>query len=143
MDAYRLSVFAHIFSSILLVGLALFWVIMDVALRRRFAPAEALAMLGAAQASRWPHVAVPYKLRLPLPWLTWAVISIIWASGIVASTLGAHALARDWWLKWLLVAILTATQLAMTRRVVPSLFRPQLLLLLVTIGASAWLTRFH
>lgn len=143
MDAYRLSVFAHIFFSILLVGLALFWVIMDVALKRRFAPAEAAGFLGAAQASRWPHVVVPWSLRLPLPWLTWAVVAVTWASGIFASSLGSHALSGDWWLKWLLVAVLTVTQLLMTRRVVPALFRPQLLLLLVTIGVSAWLTRFH
>ena len=143
MDAYRLSVFTHIFFSILLVGLALFWVVMDVSLRRRFAPAEAIGFLATAQASRWPHVAVPWSLRLPLPWLTWAVIAVIWASGIVASSLGSHALSRDWWLKWLLVAVLTVTQVLMTRRIAPGLFRPQLLLLLVTIGVSAWLTRFH
>jgi hypothetical protein len=68
---------------------------------------------------------------------------VTWASGICASSLGAHALSRDWWLKWLLVVILTVTQLLMTRRVVPALFRPQLLLLLVTIGVSAWLIRFN
>jgi len=142
MDAYRLSIFAHILFSILLVGLALFWVVMDVALRRKFAPAEALSFLGFAQAARWPHVVVPWKLRLPMPWLTWAVVAVTWASGLVASSLGSHALSRDWWFKWLLVAILTVTQLLMTRRVVPALFRPQLLLLVVTIGVSAWLTRF-
>jgi len=143
MDAYRLSVFTHILFSILLVGLALFWVVMDVALRRKFALAEALAHLGSAQAARWPHVVVPWKLRLPMPWLTWAVVAVTWASGLAASSLGSHALTRDWWLKWLLVAILTVTQLLMTRRVVPALFRPQLLLLVATIGVSAWLTRFN
>lgn len=143
MDAYRLSVVAHVFFSILLVGLALFWVVMEVALRRRFAPAEARGFLASAQASRWPHVVVPWKLRLPMPWLAWAVVAVTWASGFAASSLGTHALSRDWWLKWLLVAILTVTQLLMTRRVVPALFRPQLLLLLATIGVSAWLTRFH
>jgi hypothetical protein len=143
MDAYRFSVLAHMFFSILLVGLALFWVIMEIALKRRFALAEALGMLGAAQASRWPHVVVPYSLRLPLPWLTWVVVAVTWASGMAASGLGSHALARDWWLKWLLVAILTVMQLLMTRRVAPSLYRPQLLLLLATIGVSAWLTRFN
>jgi hypothetical protein len=143
MDAYRLSVLVHILFAILLVGLALFWVIMDVALRRRFALADALGMLDLAQASRWPHVAVPYRLRLPLPWLTWAAVAVTWASGIAASSLGSHALSRDWWLKWLLVAILTVMQLLMTRRIAPSLYRPQLLLLLATIGVSAWLTRFN
>jgi hypothetical protein len=143
MDAYRITVFAHVFFSILLVGLALFWVIMHVALKRRFPLAEAIGMLGAAQASRWPHVVVPYRLRLPLPWLTWSVVALTWASGIAASKLGAHAMSRDWWLKWLLVAILTVSQFLMTGRVAPALYRPQLLLLLVTIAVSAWLTRFH
>ncbi len=143
MDAYRLSGAAQIVFSILQVGLALVWVERDVSLRRRFAPAEAVGLLGTAQASRWPHVVVPWSLRLPLPWLTWAVVAVTWASGICASSLGSHALSRDWWLKWLLVVILTVTQLLMTRRVVPALFRPQLLLLLVTIGVSAWLIRFN
>jgi hypothetical protein len=142
MDAYRLSVFTHILFTILLVGLALFWVIMDVALKRRFAPAEAVALLGTAQASRWPHVVVPWSLRLPLPWLTWAVVAVTWASGFAAGALGTHAPSRGWWLKWLLVAVLTVSQLLMTRRIVPALFRPQLLLLLAVIGVSAWLTRF-
>jgi hypothetical protein len=87
-------------------------------------------------------VVVPWSLRLPLPWLTWAVVAVTWASGFAAGALGTHAPSRGWWLKWLLVAVLTVSQLLMTRRIVPALFRPQLLLLLAVIGVSAWLTRF-
>src|SRR5262245_39522215 len=113
MDPYRFSVFAHILFSILLVGLALFWVIMQVALRRRAATGEALRLLGIAQLARWPHVAVPLAWRISLPWLTWLVMAGAWASGIASSTLGGHSLSGDWWPKWLLIAVVTACQLAM------------------------------
>lgn len=141
MDWLRLSVFAHIFFSILLVGLALFWVIMQTALGRRFAAAEAQRLLQVTQSARWPHVGVPYAWRLPLPWLTWAVILGAWVSGILNATLGGEFRWSEWWPKWALVAMLALLQLLMTPRPRPALFRPYLAFLLVTVAASAWLTR--
>ena len=93
MDTYRFSVLAHLFFSILLIGLALFWFIMRIALKRRFAAGDATRLLTVAQAARWPHVAVPYKWRLPLPWLTWAVIAGTWISGILIM----NATGRSTW----------------------------------------------
>lgn len=142
MDTYRLSVFVHLFFSLLLVGLALFWVIMGIALSRRFAPGEATRLLGVAQASRWPHVGVPYQWRLPLPWITWAVIAGAWISGFVSAMAIGRPLWTEWWLKWALLAVVTVLQLLMTLRIRPELFRVQLAALLVTIAVSAWLARF-
>lgn len=142
MDPYRLSVALHLVFSILLVGLALFWVIMRIALARGRAPAESLRLLGIAQGARWPHVVVPHSLRIPIPWLTWLVVAGLWASGFLGASLGSHAVSGVWWPKWLLVGIVTALQLAMTLRVRPALFAPQLALLLATIAVSGWLTRF-
>lgn len=142
MDMYRLSVLAHLFFSILLIGLALFWVIMRIALGRRFEPAEATRLLAVAQASRWPHVAVPYKWRLPLPWLTWAVIAGAWISGILIAKSTGHLPWMEWWPKWTLVIVVTVMQARMTLRVRPGLFHAQLAALLATIAVSAWLARF-
>ena len=94
MDTYRLSVFAHLFFTILLIGLALFWFIMRIALKRRFSDGDATQMLAVAQASRWPHVAVPYKFRLPLPWITWAVIAGVWISGILIMNATGRSTSR-------------------------------------------------
>jgi hypothetical protein len=142
MDPYRLSVIAHIFFSILVVGLALFWVIMRVALGRRFESDEAQRHLRIAQAARWPHVGVPLEWRLPLPWLTWAVVAGLWASGFASALTGGHSQWSEWSLKWAFVAVVTVLQLFMTHRVRPGLFNLQLALLLATIAISAWLTRY-
>ena len=42
-----------------------------VSLRRDFAPPETLRLLGIVHRSRWPHVLVPWRLRLPLPFMGW------------------------------------------------------------------------
>ncbi len=141
MDTYRLSVFAHLFFSILLIGLALFWVIMRIALSHRFAAGEATRMLAVAQASRWPHIAVPYKWRLPLPWITWAVIAGVWVSGILIANATGRSPWIEWWPKWAFVLMVTVMQALMTFRVRPGLFNLQLAALLATIAVSAWLAR--
>ena len=141
MDTYRFSVFAHLFFSILLIGLALFWFIMRIAINRRFAAGDATRLLAVAQASRWPHVAVPYKWRLPLPWLTWAVIAGTWISGILIMNATGRSTWSEWWPKWALVIIVTVMQALMTFRTRPGLFNIQLGALLATIAVSAWLAR--
>ena len=141
MDTYRFSVFAHLFFCILLIGLALFWFIMRIALSRRFAAGDATRMLAVAQASRWPHVAVPYKWRLPLPWITWAVIAGVWISGILIMNATGRSTWIEWWPKWALVLAVTVMQALMTFRTRPGLFNIQLAALLATIAVSAWLAR--
>jgi len=141
MDTYRFSVLAHLFFSILLIGLALFWFIMRIALNRRFAAGDATRLLAVAQASRWPHVAVPYKWRLPLPWLTWAVIAGTWISGILIMNATGRSTSSEWWPKWALVIVVTVIQALMTFRTRPGLFNIQLVALLATIAVSAWLAR--
>ena len=142
MDLYRLSVFAHIFFSILLVGLALFWVIMQTALGRRFAAPEAARLLQVAQSARWPHVAIPYAWRLPLPWVTWAVIIGLWGSGLLSAAINGRSGWPEWWAKWALVAAIMVLQLLMTRRPRPALFRAYFALVLATIAVSGWVTRY-
>ena len=85
MDLYRLAVFGHLVLAILFVGLSLYWLIMLVALGRQHEPGRVAALLDVARRARWPHVAVPMALRLPLPWMTWLVLLVLAVTGIVIS----------------------------------------------------------
>ena len=141
MDLYRFSVFAHIFFSILLVGMALFWIIMHTALGRRFDAAESTRLLNVAQSARWPHVAVPYALRLPLPWLTWAVILALCASGLLNLALGRVPQGPLWWTKLALVVAILTLQGLMTRRARPALYRAWFVLVLAAVLVAGWVIR--
>lgn len=141
MDGYRLSVFLHIVFSILLVGLALFWIIMQMALGRRGDAATAQRLLDIAQAARWPHVAVPQAWRLPLPWLTWGVILALCGTGVLAAALGRVPEGPLWWAKLALVAAIIVVQATMTGRARPALYRPWFALVLAAIPVSGWVLR--
>ena len=141
MDLYRFSVFAHIFFSILLVGMALFWIIMHTALRRRFDAAETIRLLNVAQGARWPHVAIPHAWRLPLPWLGWAIILALFGSGILNLVVGGVPQGPWWWAKLALVVAIAALQFLMTRRARPGLYRAWFVLVLATIPVAGWVIR--
>ena len=89
MDLIRAAAWLHIVLAILLMGFALFWFFMEIALRKRHAPARAAELLQALTRARWPHVGVPPALRIPLPWLSWLVIAAIVVTGLPG------ALARE------------------------------------------------
>ena len=99
MDLYRLLSFAHLLFAVVLVGLALFWFIMLVALRQRFDTAETKRLLQVVNGARWPHVVVPYSLRLALPWVTWAVLAVLVASGVAILSFRGISMGAWWWAK--------------------------------------------
>lgn len=141
MDAYRLSVFVHIFFSVLFTGLALYWMIMLVSLRRRFDAGETGRLLGLAHAARWPHVAVPQKWRLPLPWMTTLVMVVLWLSGIVNSKLRGMPEGVFWWTKMGLFVALIALQVALMRRPHPAAIRINFALAIAMLLVSGWVIR--
>jgi hypothetical protein len=142
VDGYRVLVYAHVFCSILLAGQALFWFIMLAALRQRFDQRQAVDMLQTVNHARWPHVVVPYALRLPLPWVTWATVGALVATGaaLVHYRGGAPA-GTLWWLKMALTAAVAVIQIAVTRQPRPALIRLNFGLVLATIVVSGWMIR--
>jgi hypothetical protein len=142
MDAYRVFVYAHVVCSILLTGLALFWFIMLVALRQRFDKAETANLLQTVNHARWPHVAIPYAWRLPLPWVTWAIVGVLAASGIAILQFRAGAPPGQlWWVKMGLLAAVVIIQLLVTRRPNPKLIGLNFILVLAMMLVSGWMIR--
>lgn len=141
MDAYRASVFLHVFFGVVLTGLALFWTIMLVALSRKFAPAQVAERLSVVKGARWPHVVVPYSLRLPLPLMSWLTIAVLIATGVFALSYRAGALEGLWWVKLGLLGAVVIVQALLTRRPSPSLIRINLALVLAIVVLSGWVIR--
>jgi len=142
VDGYRVLVYVHLFCSILLAGQALFWFIMLAALRQRFDSQQATTLLQTVNHARWPHVAVPYAWRLPLPWVTWVTVGVLVATGaaMVHYRGGAPAGAL-WWFKMALTAAVAVIQVVVTRQPQPLLIRINFGLVLGTIVVSGWMIR--
>jgi hypothetical protein len=141
MDLYRLNVLIHIVFAILLMGLALFWFIMHTALGRRFAAAESTRLLGIAHGARWPHVVIPYAMRLPLPWVTWAVFLVLCVTGILSLAIRGTPAGALWVTKLALVVAIGIIQILMTRRLRPALIRIYFALVLATIPVAGLVLR--
>jgi hypothetical protein len=133
------SAYLHLVLSVFLVGYVLYWAIMVVALRRSGDGAETQRLLTVASHARWPHVVVPWKLRLPLPYVGWAFLVILVATG------GLLTAAQGWspilLLKLALFAALVAIQVVLTRRPVPALILANFGLALIIVVLSALLVR--
>lgn len=141
MDLIRASAFLHIVFSILLTGLALYWVIMSSALAKGRDAAEAAHLLAVAHRARWPHVGVPPALRIPLPWMTWLVIAALAATGIGSIALRGAPDNGLWWIKLILVAAVIVIQVPLTLRPHPALCRIHFALVLATVLVSGWTLR--
>jgi hypothetical protein len=141
MDLIRASAFLHIVFSILLTGLALYWVIMSSALAKGRDAAEAARLLAVAHHARWPHVVVPQALRIPLPWMTWLVIAALAATGIGSIALRGAPGNGLWWIKLALVAAVIVIQVPLTLRPYPALCRIHFALVLATVLVSGWTLR--
>jgi hypothetical protein len=73
----------HLLAGILLMGNALFWVVMATGVARSPSrPEDAAGLLGLINSGRWPHVIVPRPLRLPFPVLAWIFLVVLGLSGI-------------------------------------------------------------
>ena len=116
MDLYRFAAYAHLIIAILSMGMALFWLIMLVALRQKFPREEADRWLTAANQARWPHVVVPWRFRLPLPWISWGLIAALVATGVLIGRVHGVPSGTAWTVKLALVAAIAVVQLPMTRR---------------------------
>ena len=77
-----IAAYLHLVFTMFLVGYVLYWAVMAVSLRRDLAPAETERLLEIANRSRWPHVAVPWRLRLPLPFVGWGFLAILLITGL-------------------------------------------------------------
>lgn len=141
MDLYRWAVFIHLFLAVVFTGLVMYWMIMLVSLSRQFSLAETSRLLGIAHQARWPHVAVPWKWRLPLPWVTTLVMVGIWLSGIMVSKLGGMPEGLLWWTKLGLFMVLIGLQAVVTRRPYPLAIRLNFGLALVILVVSGLVAR--
>jgi hypothetical protein len=141
MDSYRLSVWLHILFGIVLSGQALFWTIMHVALHAKFDATEARQWLMQAKGARWPHVVVPYALRLPLPLVAWATFAVLVVSGVLLVSMTREPAGLFWSIKLGLVAGLVLVQIVLTWRPVAWAVFANMLLTLATMIVSAWLVR--
>jgi len=136
MDLYRLTAYAHLVLAILAMGMALFWLIMLVALRQKFPQDEADRWLEAANRARWPHVVVPWRLRLPLPWVSWAILAALAATGILIARVHGVPSGTAWVLKQVLVVAMIAVQIPMSRRPTAAFIHAAFWISLATIVVS-------
>lgn len=108
------AAYLHLVFTMFLVGYVLYWAIMAFSLRRDFAPAETERLLGIANRSRWPHVLVPWRLRLPLPLMGWGFLAILAITGLVL--MAGFGLGAFLALKIALVLLFALVQAVLTRR---------------------------
>ncbi|MCS6780257.1 MAG: hypothetical protein NZ555_11215 [Geminicoccaceae bacterium] len=117
MGAWQLAALLHLVVAIFFVGYLLFWAILALALGRDRGPAEVERHLAVAAAARWPHVLVPWKLRLPLPVVGWLLLALAVGSGVLAGAAsGSSHLGFAFWLKLAAVGLLFAVHLPLARR---------------------------
>jgi hypothetical protein len=117
VGAYPLAALAHLVLAVLVTGYALFWSIMALALRRVCSPAETETHLATVAAARWPHVVVPWRLRLPLRLLGWLLLAAATGSGLLVGALGGpRELGLPFWLKLAAVIAVLALHASLARR---------------------------
>jgi len=132
-----LLLWLHVVGGVVVTGLALFWAIMGHALARAHDRTEAERLLGIAASARWPHVALPEKLRLPLPLASAAALI---ATGLIGLVLPA---GYGWAMLFKLLASLGLLLcfLALGRRPVPALGHAALALAVIVTVLSALIGR--
>jgi hypothetical protein len=90
-----LLLWLHLVGGIVVTGLALFWAILGRSVGRVHDPVETNRLLQVAAGARWPHVVVPWKLRLPLPLLAAAALVVVALLGfLLPASYGAAMLAK-------------------------------------------------
>ena len=134
-----LAAYLHLVFTMFLIGYVLYWAIMVVSLRRDLAPAESARLLETANRSRWPHVLVPWRLRLPLPFMSWGFLAVLAVTGLVL--MAGYGLGTLLALKLALVVIFALIQVGLTRRPVPALIMANFVLALGIVVVSGLLGR--
>jgi hypothetical protein len=134
-----IAVYLHLVFTVFLVGYALYWAVMVVSLRRDLAPAESQRLLALTNRSRWPHVVVPWRLRLPLPFVAWGFLAVLLVTGLVL--LAGYGFGALLGFKLLLVAAFALIHLGLTRRPAAALIFANLALILLIVVVSGLLLR--
>lgn len=133
------AAYLHLVFTVFLVGYALYWAIMVVSLRRDFTPDNTQRLLDIANRSRWPHVVVPWRLRLPLPFMAWGFLTMLLITGVaLMMSYGFDALLA---FKVALVAIFALVQAGLTRRPARGLIFANFALVLLIVILSGLLVR--
>jgi hypothetical protein len=133
------AAFLHLVFTVFLVGYALYWAIMVVSLRRSFDPAETDRLLDIANRARWPHVVVPWRLRVPLPFIAWGFLGLLLITGLVL--VPGHGFDMVLALKVALVALFALIQVSLTRRPARALILVNFGLALLIVVLSGLLVR--
>jgi hypothetical protein len=133
------AAYLHLVFTMFLVGYALYWAIMAVSLRRDLAPPETERLLGIVNRSRWPHVLVPWRLRLPLPFMGWGFLAVLVLTGLVL--MAGYGLGAILALKIALVVLFALIQVGLTRRPARALIMVNFALALAIVVLSGLLIR--
>lgn len=133
------AAFLHLVFTVFLVGYGLYWAIMVVSLRRTFDPSETDRLLGIANRARWPHVVVPWRLRLPLPFMGWGFLGVLLITGLVLVARQEFDMVLA--LKVALVLVFTLIHVRLTRRPASALILVNFVLALVIVVLSGLLIR--
>ena len=96
-------------------------------------------MLAVAASSRWPHVVVPWRLRLPLPVVGWGFLAVLLISGLAAMARGDFGTLLA--VKLGLVALFALIQVGLTRRPAVTLIFANFGLILIIVVLSGLLLR--
>ena len=84
--------YVHLVLAVVLIGYALFWLVMAFAMRREGVDMDSGEMLSLVGRSRWPPFVVPYALRIPMLALGWILVLLMVASGVLL----VRARGGDW-----------------------------------------------
>jgi hypothetical protein len=133
------AAYLHLVFTMFLVGYVLYWAIMVVSLGRDLAAPETERLLGIANRSRWPHVLVPWRLRLPLPLMGWGFLAVLVITGLVL--MASYALGPLLALKVALVLLFALVQAPLTRRPGRALIMVNFALALAIVVVSGLLGR--
>jgi hypothetical protein len=134
-----IAAYLHLVFTMFLVGYVLYWAVMIASLRGDFAPGETERLLGIANRSRWPHVVVPWRLRLPLPFMAWGFLGVLALTGLaLMASRGFSAILA---LKLALIAAFALIQVGLTRHPARALILVNFVLALVIVVLSGLLVR--
>jgi hypothetical protein len=134
-----LAAFLHLVFTMFVVGYALYWAIMVASLRRDLPPLEVDRLLEIASRSRWPHVGVPWRYRLPLPVMGWGFLGVLLITGL--ALMAGYGFGMVLALKVALVAAFALVQIGLTRRPAPPLIFVNFALALLIVVLSGLLVR--
>jgi hypothetical protein len=134
-----LAAYLHLVFTVFLVGYTLYWAVMVISLRRDLPMPETARLLEVANRGRWPHVVVPWRLRLPLPFMAWGFLAVLAVTGL--ALMAGHGFSAILALKATLVAVFVLVQVGLTRRPVPALIFVNFVLALLILVLSGLLAR--